>query len=102
MLLLPPCALTLRLVGLSAYVQPGVCVTVTVRPATVSVPVLAGPSVAATRNATTPAPLPVLPLVMVSHGVPLSEVHAHPAPAVTGTWRSPPEASTLNASTPIA
>jgi hypothetical protein len=46
-------------------VHPGDCVTVIVRPATTSVPDRAGPSLAATRTATMPDPLPLAPLVIV-------------------------------------
>src|SRR5947208_6868777 len=102
MVLVPPDAPTFRLAGLIENVQPGDCVTVTVLPATVSVPVLAGPLVASTRSPTTPGPLPVLPLVTVTHAAPLAALHAQPGGAVTATWRPPPEASRLSVSVSIA
>src|SRR3954471_3853012 len=98
MVLVRGSGLTLRLVGLSEYVHPGDCVTVTLRPATVIAPLLSGPSVGATRNATTPLPVPVPPFVRVIQGAPLSAVHAQPAGAVTATWRSPPDGPMLNVS----
>src|SRR5919198_6356983 len=81
----PPGAPTLRLAGLTENLQPGDCVTVTVRPAIVSVPVLVGPSVGATRTPTTPGPLPLFPLVTMSHAARLSAVQAQPGGAVTTT-----------------
>ena len=46
-------------------------------------------------NATVPPPLPLAPLVTVSHDVLLlTPVHAHPAPAVTVDDPVPPPAAT--------
>jgi hypothetical protein len=70
--------------------------TENVWPAIVSVPVrdvVLG--LAATLNATVPLPLPVAPLVTVSHGVSLlTPVHEHPAAAVTVVDPVPPAAVT--------
>ena len=72
--------------------HPGDCVTVTARPATVTVPVRAGPSVAATCKATAPGPLPVAPAVSEIHGTPLWAVQLQPAGADTATSPGPPAA----------
>jgi hypothetical protein len=54
------------------------CVTVNVRPATVSVPVREAPVFAPTVNATDPLPVPLPDEVMVIHGALLAAVHAQP------------------------
>ncbi len=82
----PPVAATDRLLAESVNVHPTpACVTVSVCPATVSVPtrcvVLAFPDA---LKPTVPAPLPVAPLVTVNQPVSLlTEVHEQPAGAVT-------------------
>ena len=81
-------------------VQPGDCVTVTTLPATVTVPVRAAPSVAATRKLTTPGPLPLLPPATEIHGVSVVAVHGHPGGADTGTSIGPPVDPTLTAVLP--
>ena len=101
MLLVPPCAPTLRLEGAIETLHPADCATDTVRPAIVRVPVRIGPSVGEMRKVTTAGPLPAFPLVMAIHAAWLSAVHAHPAGADTGICRSPPEASTLMVSVAI-
>src|SRR3954471_14872648 len=58
---------------------------VTVRLATVSVPLRAGPVLAASAASTWPLPDPVAPLAIVTHGTLLPAVHAQPAAAVTST-----------------
>jgi hypothetical protein len=72
------------------------CVTVNAWPAMVRVPVrelVFG--FAAALNATVPLPLPLAPLVTVSHDVSLlTPVHAHPAGAVTAVEPVPPAATT--------
>lgn len=69
----------------------GVCVTVKVVPAIVSVPVrTVGPVFGATVNATLPDPEPVVPLMMLIHGVVVLDVHPHPRPAVTVPIPVPP------------
>jgi hypothetical protein len=84
-------------VGAIAYVQamPG-CVTLKLCPAMVSVPVreLVLP-LAVALNATVPLPLPLAPLVTVSHDVLLlTPVHAQPASVVTVVDPVPPAAVT--------
>ena len=90
---LPPADGTDCVSGEMANVQPCPWVTVTVCPATVSVPERAGPVVAATENETVPAPLPPPPDAIVSHGASLLAVHAQPAPVATVTVRVPPAGS---------
>jgi hypothetical protein len=68
--------------GAVAVGAPGV--TMNVRPAIFSVPVLwVVPVFAATLKLTGPVPLPVPPLVMVIHDALLVAVHAQPVPVVT-------------------
>ena len=71
------------------YVQPLSCVTVTVRPATVAVPLRPGPGFAANDRSTAPPPLPAPPAVTVIHPAPLTAVHAQEA-AVDTSIRAPP------------
>ncbi len=93
----PPAATTDWLVGLIEYEHAApACVTVSVCPPIVSVPlrcvVLA---LAAALNPTDPPPLPLAPLVTVSHDVLLlTPVHAQPVGAVTAVEPVPPPAST--------
>ena len=72
------------------------CVIVKGCPATSSVPVLAAAVMfAAAVNVTEPLPVPLAPLVTVSHRVLLlTPVHAHPAGAVTFVEPLPPPAAT--------
>jgi hypothetical protein len=70
-------------------------VTVNVSPATVNVPDLVPPVVAAALNCTVPFPLPLAPDVIVSQFTLLAAVHAQPAAAVTATLPVPPAAGTL-------
>src|SRR3982751_1811831 len=81
----PPRASALMLGGVTVAVQPAPCVTVMRRPATLSVPVRAGPSLAATRKPTVPVPLPMGAVVIVIQAAWLSAVQSHPAPADTAT-----------------
>ena len=62
---LAACAATFTLVEETVNEHPSDCATVTVRPATMSVPDLPGPLLAATRNPTAPGPLPLPPAVIV-------------------------------------
>ena len=92
---LPGCvALMVR--GLTVNVHDAAtCVTVNVLPAIVSVADL--PTVvtlAAAVNPTLPLPLPVAPLVIVTHDAPLVPVQLHPAVVVTATVPVPPVAGT--------
>src|SRR4051812_5831520 len=81
-------------VGESANVQPCPWLTVTVRPATVSVPERAGPLVAAALMFTVPLPEPLAPDAIVIHDAWLAAVHAHPEPEVTLTLELPPDEAT--------
>jgi hypothetical protein len=90
-------ALTAWLAGLIAYVQgAAACVTVRVCPPIVSVPVrCAVLALAVALYATDPPPLPLAPLVTVSHDVLLlTPVHAQPVGAVTAVEPVPPAATT--------
>src|SRR5204863_14737 len=58
-----------------------------------SVPVLAGPLLAATVNATVPLPVPLAPLVIVIHGVKVVAVQAQPAAVVSVTGTAAPPAA---------
>jgi hypothetical protein len=69
----------------SVNVQPSPWVTVKVRPAMVSVPLRAGPVVAAAAYWTSPLPLPLEPDEIVSHGALLDAVQPQPFPALTVT-----------------
>jgi hypothetical protein len=71
----PPDAGTLLESGATEKVQPCDCTTVTVCPATVTVPVRGGPFVGAIANVTLPDPWPAAPAVTVIHGTPLDAVH---------------------------
>jgi hypothetical protein len=90
----PPDGGTAALDGEIVNVQPWPWLTVNVRPATVRVPVRAGPVVDAARNATLPLPVPFAPLVIVSHDALLDAVHAQPGPVVTPTVPLPPSDGT--------
>ena len=74
-------------VGVTAKLQVApACVTVTVCPAMVTVPVRAEPEVfSAIDSVTVPEPVPLVPPVTVIHDALLTAVHAHPVPAVTPT-----------------
>jgi hypothetical protein len=84
-----------RLVVLMEYVQlvPALCVMLKVCPATVIVPVRAGPVLAATEKLTVPLPVPVAPAVMVIQASLLVAVQAQPAAAVTLVEPAPPAAA---------
>ena len=69
--------------------------TVNVWPAMVIVPVRAAPVLAATVKATVPLPLPLAPLVTVSHDAVLAAVHAQPVGLVTDTLAAWPAATAL-------
>lgn len=71
------------------------CETAKVLPAIVSVPVRAGPVLAAIEKATVPLPLPLAPDVMVSQDALLVAVHAQPLPVVMLTELEPLDALTL-------
>jgi len=93
----PPAAASDWLAGLIAYVHgAAACVTENVCPAIVSEPLRCVPlGLAAALNATGPVPLPLAPLVTVSHDVLLlTPVHAQPARVVTVVDPVPPPAPT--------
>src|SRR5262249_40038124 len=73
------------------------CEIVKAVPATVTVPVLAAPVLAATANTTAPFPVPEAPCEIVMKPAPLVDVHAHPVPAVTAIVPLPPSAPKLDA-----
>lgn len=87
----PPDAATDWEVGVMAKVQPDAWLTVKVWPATVSVPVRAGPVLAPTVKFTGPLPVPE-PLLSVIHGSLLVTFHPQPEPAVTAVLPVPPAA----------
>ena len=90
---MPAEARMVRLVGVRVKEHPaGACDTVNVCPAIVSVPVRDVEfGFAAALNATEPLPVPLAPLVTVSHDVLLlTPVHAQPAGAVTLVEPAPP------------
>jgi hypothetical protein len=91
-----PCDLALRL-----KVQPLSCITVTVRAATVTVPVRAGPVLGATENSNVPLPLPPAEPVRPIHPALLTAVHAQDAAAATSTRAPPPlaDADTVSGDT---
>ena len=71
------------------------CDTVKVWPATVSVPVRAGPGFTAAANASVPLPVPAAAPVSVNHAALVLAVHAHvAAEAVTATEPEPPLSAT--------
>jgi hypothetical protein len=86
--------------GSALTLHPCDCVTVTTRPATVTVPDRAGPSIAATCKTTTPGPLPVAPEATEIHGTELCALQLQPAVAETATCPGPPAAPTLRGSAP--
>lgn len=59
------------------------CVTFTVWPAIVSVPVRCPPVFAAKASDTVPLPVPLAPLVIVTHEAALAAVHSHEVPDMT-------------------
>src|SRR5215218_6279865 len=88
---LPPVSPNARVVGLAVITQAAAaCDTLTVWPATVTVPLRAAPVLAAAVKVTVPEPLPEVALG-VSHASLLLTVHApHVLPAVTVTPALPP------------
>jgi hypothetical protein len=89
---LPPAAPTDTVVGETANAHAAAaCVTVTVRPATASVPVRSGPVLLEALKETDPSPEPFAPDVTVSHDELLVAVHVHPVSAVTVILPFPPE-----------
>ena len=91
---LPPAGASAMVRGLTVNVQAAAAsVTVNVLPAIVSVADLADVAVlAAAVYPTLPLPLPLAPLVIVTHDAPLVAVQVHPAVVVTVTVPVPPAA----------
>jgi hypothetical protein len=73
------------------------CVTVTVRPSIVMVPVRCAPLLAATLKVTVPLPLPVAADVIVIHAAPLVALHVQSAPVVTAIGSPGPPAAATDA-----
>jgi hypothetical protein len=94
----PPAGSTVSEAGEIEYEHAGAaCVTVTVRPATVSDPdrdTAAGP----TAKVTVPGALPEPPPVIVIQGSLLNAVHGHPGAVLTVTLLVPPSAPNDRAS----
>ena len=82
--LLPETGSTVKLVGVTLYEQvPASCVTDTVCPAMVSVPVRGAPvGFCWTMNVTAPMPEPVAPLLTVIQPTALTAVHEHEVPVM--------------------
>ena len=95
---LPPAAATFCDVGEMANVQPCPWLTVTVRPAIVSVVERAAPPVPATVKRTVPLPLPLCPSVMVTHSALLAAFQGQPVAVDTDAVPVPPPAGMLCAS----
>ena len=89
----PPGAGMVCDVGFSVNVQPLSCVTVTGRPATVTIPVRAGPVLAAKVRSTPPFPVPPAVPTIAIHVALLVAVQAHDAAAATSTRVPPPPAT---------
>ena len=90
----PPDALSVEVNGSTEYLQPRDCLTVTSRPAMVTLPVRSGPFVASTVKETVPFPLPESPAATVIHGTSVAAVQRHCVLAVlTWTVRCPPVSS---------
>ena len=91
----PPAAGSERLGGVGTIEQPLLWVTMNDLSPIVSIPVRDPPVVAAAVYCTVPFPLPLAPEEMVSHGMLLVAVQAHPAALVTATLPLLPSAGTL-------
>jgi hypothetical protein len=89
---LPPAAGAFAEVGVTVNVQPDSWLMVTVRPATVTLPDLAGPVFAATEISVAPGPVPLPPAVTVIQGDGFPAVQAHSAAVVTSMRAAPPPA----------
>jgi hypothetical protein len=86
----PPVPPKFALAGAIDVMHPPSCVTVSVWPAIVKVPVRCGPVLACTVNVTGPAPVPLAGLTLVIHDVPLAAVHEQPEAALTVVDPDPP------------
>ena len=86
----PPAPEIVAETGLIAYVHPSAWLIVDVSPATVIVPVRAGPLLAATKTFTGPLPAPVAPNVIEIHALLLVAVQVQLLPAVTLIAPPPP------------
>jgi hypothetical protein len=97
----PPAAGAAYDAGATLTAQPDDCVTVTVTPPTVIVPLRVGPSLGSTEILTTPGPLPLSPPAIAIQPTRLCAVHVQPGPAITGTSPAPPEDPTVSAVTAV-
>ena len=88
----PPDAGMVCDIALRLNVQPLSWLTVTVRAATVSVPLRAGPVLMPTERWTAPLPLPSAAPVMAIHAALLTAVHVQDVAAATSTRAPPPAA----------
>ncbi len=95
----PPAEVIVRDVGETVLVQPvPLCVTVTVWPATVSVPTRWAVDVLAVAvKVTVPFPVPLAPPVTLSQAALLVAAQAHPEPAVTPVVEAPAAAVSVRA-----
>ena len=91
----PPAATKSCELGAILKVQPFAWLTVKICPAMLSVPVRAGPVLAAAVKATAPLPLPLAPEVIVSQFALLVAVQRQPPGEVTVTVPVPPAAATF-------
>jgi hypothetical protein len=94
-LVVSPAAGELRVVGVIENAQGAAWVTEKVCPAIVIVPVRCAPLFAATATFTVPLPVPLAPLLMVSHDALVVAFHAHVLPVVTLTLAASPPAGEL-------
>jgi hypothetical protein len=79
----------------SEYEQAFAWLIVTVRPATVAVPLRAAPPFAATVSCTVPSPVPPAPDGTLIHATLDAAVHRHPPDVSTETLTVPPAAATF-------
>jgi hypothetical protein len=95
----PPAAAMVWLAGAIENVHGAACcVTVSVCPPMVMVPLRAAPGFRGALNTTTPFPVPDDPAVMVIQGAFDVALQAHPVPALTFVLPSPPAAAMSTAS----
>jgi hypothetical protein len=78
--------------ALSAYVHPDSCATDTLRPATVSVVLRAGPTFTPMFSTTAPLPVPLDPDVTVTQPTALAAVHVQAGAVTTSRPDDPPAA----------
>jgi hypothetical protein len=91
----PPAAGSPIVSGVTTGLQPASCVTVTVWPPAVIVPLRPPPVLAAAVNCTAPGPVPLPPAVMEIHGALVVAVHAQTPVVPTLTDPDPPPDGTF-------